>query len=314
MVNINKRQKQVQQSLLKDELAVIKALEQSYEEAIANIDGIIVSLLARKDTENLQAIIYQVKQQKALKKELEVLLKELQDNNYQTIDEYLKGCYENAHIGTLFDLQGQGVPLMLPLDQEQMISAITLNSKISAPLYNHLGYNVDALKVDIMREISRGIAQSLSYQEIARNLKNITNVDYNKSLRIAKTEGHRIQNESAYNVQKRAIQRGAKVLKQWDSTLDKKTRATHRELDGQIVGVDEYFVSPNGHKALYPGEFGVASEDVNCRCALLQRAEWALSDEEFTKMNGETNDLEHFESVDDYNKFKDIFYDRKGVK
>ena len=311
---MNKRQKQVQQSLLKDELAVIESLEQSYEEAIAEIDGIILSLLARKDTENLQAIIYQVKQQKALKKELEVLLKELQDNNYQTIDEYLKGCYENAHIGTLFDLQGQGVPLMFPLDQEQMISAITLNSKISVPLYNHLGYNTDYLKVEIMREISRGIAMGLSYQEMARNLQNITSVDYNKSLRIAKTEGHRIQNEATYNVQKRAIQRGAKVVKQWDSTLDKKTRETHRELDGQIVGVDEYFVSPNGHKALYPSGFGVASEDVNCRCCLLQRAEWALSDEEFTKMNGETNDLEHFEDVDDYNKFKDIFYDRKGVK
>ena len=37
-------------------------------------------------------------------------------------------------------------------------------------------------------------------------------------------------------------------------------------------------------------------------------------DEELTKMNGETNELEHFEDVDDYNKFKDIFYERKGVK
>ena len=311
MVNINKRQKQVQQSLLKDELAVIKALEQSYEEAIAEIDGIILSLLARKDTENLQAIIYQVKQQKALKKELEVLLKELQDNNYQTIDEYLQGCYKNAHIGTLFDLQGQGVPLMLPLDQEQMISAITLNSKISAPLYNHLGYNIDSLKVDIMREISRGIAQSLSYQEMARNLKNITSVDYNKSLRIAKTEGHRIQNESAYNVQKKALQRGANIVKQWDSTLDKRTRDSHIKVDGEIRELDKPF--SNG--LMYPGDpNGGASEVVNCRCALLQRATWALSDEEFTKMNGETNDLEHFENVDDYNKFKDIFYDRKGVK
>ena len=308
---MNKRQKQVQQSLLKDELAVIESLEQSYEEAIAEIDGIILSLLARKDTENLQAIIYQVKQQKALKKELEALLKELQDNNYQTIDEYLKGCYENAHIGTLFDLQGQGVPLMLPLDQEQMISAITLNSKISAPLYNHLGYNIDSLKVDIMREISRGIAQSLSYQEIARNLKNITSVDYNKSLRIAKTEGHRIQNESAYNVQKKALQRGANIVKQWDATLDKRTRDSHIKVDGEIRELDKPF--SNG--LMYPGDpNGGASEVVNCRCALLQRATWALSDEEFTKMNGETNDLEHFENVDDYNKFKDIFYDRKGVK
>ena len=137
---MNKRQLQVQKSLLKDELAVIKELEKSYKKAIKDIDSVITHLLARKDTENLQAIIYQVKYQRALKKELEGLLKELHDNNYKTIDEYLKGCYENAHIGTLFDLQGQGVPLMLPLDQEQMISAITLNSKISSPLYNHLGF------------------------------------------------------------------------------------------------------------------------------------------------------------------------------
>ena len=304
---MNKRQKAVQQSLLKDELAVIKELEKSYKKAIKDIDSVITHLLARKDTENLQAIIYQVKYQRALKKELEGLLKELHDNNYKTIDEYLKGCYENAHIGTLFDLQGQGVPLMLPLDQEQMISAITLNSKLSAPLYNHLGFNIDFLKVEIMREISRGIAQELSYQEIARNLKNTTNVDYNKSLRIAKTEGHRIQQEATYNVQQRAIQRGASVVKQWDSTLDGRTRPSHQAVDGEIVGVNEPF--SNG--LMYPGDpNGSASEVVNCRCCLLQRATWALTDEEFTKMNGETNELEHFEDVDDYNKFKDIFYKR----
>ena len=158
-------------------------------------------------------------------------------------------------------------------------------------------------------EISRGIAQELSYQEIARNIKNTTNVDYNKSLRIAKTEGHRIQQEAIYNVQKRAIAKGAKVVKQWDSTLDGKTRPTHRALDGQIVGVDEYFKSESGYKALYPGGFGIPSEDCNCRCCLLQRAEWALSDEEFTKMNGETNELQHFESVDNYEKFKELFWE-----
>ena len=306
---MNKRQKQVQQSLLRSELEVIEELEKSYQKAIDDINRVITSLLARKDTENLQAIIYQVKYQNALKKELEAFLSVLHTRNYTLIDNYLKDCYENAHIGTLFDLQGQGIPLILPLDQEQMISAITLNSKLSAPLYNALGYNVDALKLDVLREISRGIAQGLSYQEIARNLKNVTNVDYNKTLRIAKTEGHRIQQEATYNVQKRAIERGANVVKQWDSTLDGKTRPTHRALDGQIIGVDEYFKSESSYKALYPGNFGIPSEDCNCRCCLLQRAEWALSDEEFTKMNGKTNELQHFESIDDYNKFKKTFWE-----
>ena len=306
---MNSRQKQVQMSLLKNEKAVIKQLEQSYQDAIADIDKYILQLLARKDTENLQSIIYQIKYQEAIKKELESYLKVLHSKNFNTVDEYLKECYEQAHIGTLFDLQGQGIPLILPLDQEQMISAITLNSKLSAPLYNALGYNVDALKLDVLREISRGIAQGLSYQEMARNLKNVTNVDYNKTLRIAKTGGHRIQQEATYNVQKRAIERGANVVKQWDSTLDGKTRPTHRALDGQIVGVDEYFKSESGYKALYPGNFGIPSEDCNCRCCILQRAEWALSDEEFTKMNGKTNELQHFESIDDYNKFKKAFWE-----
>lgn len=308
---MNNRQLQVQKSLLKDEKAVIKQLEKSYQEAIADIDKYILQLLARKDTENLQSIIYQVKYQEAIKKELESYLTVLHSKNFETLDEYLKECYEQAHIGTLFDLQGQGIPLILPLDQEQMISAITLNSRLSAPLYNALGYNVDVLKLNVLQEISRGIAQGLSYQEMARNLKNVTNVDYNKTLRIAKTEGHRIQQEATYNVQKRAIAKGADIVKQWDSTLDGKTRPTHRALDGQIIGVDEYFKSESGYKALYPSSFGVASEDCNCRCCLLQRAKWALSDEEFTKMNGKTNELQHFESIDDYNKFKKVFW---GVK
>ena len=306
---MNKRQKQVQQSLLKSELEVIEELEKSYQKAIDDINRVITSLLARKDTQNLQSIIYQVKYQNALKKELEAFLNVLHTMNYTLIDNYLKDCYINSHIGTLFDLQGQGIPLILPLDQEQMISAITLNSKLSEPLYNSLGYNIDFLKTSVRQEISRGIAQSLSYQEISRNIKNTTNVDYNKSLRIAKTEGHRIQCESAYNVQVRAKQKGADIVKQWDSTLDGKTRPTHRLLDGQIVDVDDYFKSDSGYKALYPGDFGVPSEDCNCRCALLQRAKWALSDEEFTKMNGKTNELQHFESVDDYNKFKSIFWE-----
>ena len=306
---MNKRQKQVQQSLLNDEAEVIKELEKSYAQAVKDIDRVITSLLARKDTENLQSIIYQIKYQRALKSELEEFLNVLHTRNYQLIDEYLKNCYEQGHIGTLFDLQGQGVPLMLPLNQEQMISAITLNSKLSYPLYNSLGFSVDFLKTSVRMEISRGIAQELSYQEIARNIKNTTDVDYKKSLRIARTEGHRITQEATYNVQKRAIEKGADVVKQWDSTLDGRTRNTHRLLDGQIVGVDDYFESESGGRALYPGGFGVPSEDCNCRCCLLQRAKWALSDEEFTKMNGKTNELQHFESVDDYNKFKKVFWE-----
>ena len=306
---MNKRQKQVQQSLLNSEIDVLNALEESYQKALNDINGVIAKLLARKDTENLQAIIYQLKYQRLLKSEIEGFLNALHTQNYQLIDDYLKDSYITAHIGTLFDLQGQGVPLILPLDQEQMISAITLNSKLSEPLYNSLGYDVEHLKINVVSEISRGIAQRLTYAEMARNLSAKTKLSKNRTLNIARTEGHRIQQEATYNLQIRAVQKGAKIFKQWDSTLDRKTRPTHRELDGQMIGVNDYFHSSGGGKALYPGGFGDPKEDCNCRCCLVQVAEWELSDDAFTKMNGETGELQHFESIDDYNQFKKKFWE-----
>ena len=306
---MNKRQKQVQQSLLNSEIDVLNALGESYQKALNDINGVIAKLLARKDTENLQAIIYQLKHQRLLKSEIEGFLNALHTQNYQLIDDYLKDSYITAHIGTLFDLQGQGVPLILPLNQEQMISAITLNSKLSEPLYNSLGYDVEHLKINVVSEISRGIAQRLSYAEMARNLSAKTKLPMKRTFNIARTEGHRIQQEATYNLQARAKEKGAKIFKQWDSTLDRKTRPTHRELDGQMIGVNDYFHSSGGGKALYPGGFGDPKEDCNCRCCLVQVAEWELSDDTFTKMNGETGELQHFESIDDYNKFKKKFWE-----
>ena len=68
----------------------------------------------------------------------------------------------------------------------------------------------------------------------------------------------------------------ADIVKQWDAGA---TREHHQMLDGQIREVYEPFEVAN-LKVEAPGMFGLASEDCNCRCCLLQRARWALDDEE----------------------------------
>ena len=75
----------------------------------------------------------------------------------------------------------------------------------------------------------------------------------------------------------------ADILKQWDATLDKKTRKTHRLLDGQIRELDEQF-EINGHKEMYPSNFNIPSLDINCICAILQRARWAIDKDELEKL------------------------------
>ena len=305
---MNKNQKQVQRQLLKNEKEILKILEESYQEALNDIMAKISELLARTDTQNLQSIIYQLNYQKALKTQISAILDNLQANNYNSISEYLVKCYEDAFIGTLYDLQAQGVPLLFPIDQDQVIKSITLNTKLKKPLYDSLGIDVKELKRIIRAEVSRGISQNFSYEVIARNLKLASGNSYNNSVRIARTEGHRISSEATYEAQTKAKSKGAQIMKQWDSTLDSKTRTTHQYLDGQMVEVDKPFKNANGDEAMYPGGFDIASEDINCRCVLLQRAKWALTDEEFTKMNGNTNNLVHFKDLKDYENFKSEFW------
>ena len=304
---MNQWQKQTQQHLYKNEKELIRALKKLYRKSLDDINIKITDLLGRTDIENLSSIIYQVEYQKALKKQIKAILDELYINNFQTVSEYLGTCYNDAFIGTLYDLQMQGVPLIFPIDQDQVVKALTTNSKISEGLYTKLGINVDEFKKQIISEVSRGISQAYSYQEIARNLKNVSNADFNKTYRIARTEGHRIQQEATFDCQCKAKDKGANIVKQWDSTLDSRTRPDHVYLDGQIRETNEYF-EVNGYKTLYPGGFGVASEDVNCRCCLLQRAKWAIKNtEKITKMDSKTGKLVTIKA-NSYDEFKEKYW------
>ena len=95
------------------------------------------------------------------------------------------------------------------------------------------------------------------------------------------------------------------MVKQWDATLDSHTRPDHVELDGQIREIDEPFTI-NGFEAMYPGDFGVPEEDINCRCAILQRARWALDDEAtYEKWDNENGVLlKDLSEYDNYQDFK----------
>jgi uncharacterized protein with gpF-like domain len=135
------------------------------------------------------------------------------------------------------------------------------------------------LKKAIRQEITRGIGSGLMYSEIARNIANTTKAPLSRAKTIVRTEGHRIQQQSADDARRGAIKRGCDVVKQWDSTLDGKTRPNHRRLDGQIREEDEPF-EVGGKEAKFPGEFGDPAEDCNCRCVALTRARWALDEDE----------------------------------
>lgn len=304
---MNKRQLEVQKALAGNEAEVIKRLKQIYARASKDCENKIRDLSARTDMENLKSIVWQKQYQEALKKQIDGVLDKLNAESFITVADYLTDCYENGFFGTLYDLQGQGIPLILPINQEEVVQAIQIDSKISKGLYQRMGEDTDQLKKSIRSEVSRGVSNGSSWNTIASKIAMGMNSPfmkaYNRAIGITRTEGHRVQQESTLHCQQRAKEKGADVVKQWDSTLDSVTRPTHRELDGQIREIDEPF-EVEGKKAMYPGAFGDPSEDCNCRCCLLQRARWALSREEYyTKWDGEKDRLVRIKA-ETYNEFK----------
>lgn len=87
-----------------------------------------------------------------------------------------------------------------------------------------------------------------------------------RARRIARTEvvgASNAANLSAFE------QSGLVQGKEWLSVQDSQTRDTHALLNGTIIPINEKFETVNGHKAMAPGGFGIASEDINCRCVVL---------------------------------------------
>lgn len=300
---MNKRQIEVHKKLLNDEEDVLKRLEENYQKSLDEIQEKIKILQADELT---QSKIYQLEYQRALEKQVTGILEVLKGNNFQTVNEYLKVCYEDSFIGTLYDLHGQGIPLIFPIDQEEtatMIQKTHNDIKLSKRLYD----NVDVLKDDVISEVSRGISNGYSWQQVTRNLTAYSDISLHRAKTIAQTEGHRVQQQSQMKTLEKAKDAGADVVKQWDSTLDSRTREDHQRLDGQIRELDEPF-DVNGRKAMYPGGFGIASEDINCRCCMLQRARWAMDEEELEELKRRA-EFFGLDKTDDFEEFKNKFFE-----
>lgn len=98
---------------------------------------------------------------------------------------------------------------------------------------------------------------------------------------IARTESIQSLNAADHEATRQAVELGAMqsnaVKREWDNAGDGRVRHTHRLLDGQIVGLDEPFVSSSGARMMFPGDISLAApadEIVDCRCRVKTVVDW----------------------------------------
>lgn len=120
------------------------------------------------------------------------------------------------------------------------------------------------------RKVTSAITQSVlrgeSVPAAALRIRSVVDMGERAATRAARTALTGAENAGRVSSYDRARGMGIDVRARWMATLDSRTRDSHRQLDGEVVGDDGRF--SNGLR--YPGDpTGPAPEVWNCRCTLV---------------------------------------------
>ena len=114
---MKKWEKEILQKQINDEQQVLYRLQDSYRFALEGVNEKIQILLSREQT---QSVIYQLRYQQNLQRQLEDIYSQMSQKWYSDIDSYLKDCYEDSFYSTMYSLHQDGIPAVIPFNQREM--------------------------------------------------------------------------------------------------------------------------------------------------------------------------------------------------
>lgn len=199
----------------------------------------------------------------------------------EEIYDTVRGIYQLNYDGLISAVKNSAtdVEVKKALREIGAVTPEVIKSGVEAPLdkltlKKSLEKHRREIVYDIKKDITTGLMNGDRYSTVADRIKDTLQGDYSKSIRVVRTETHRVReagiDDSANAILEELDGSAYTLAKKWKSMSDGNVRGDHEQLDGQTVPVDGYF-QLNGMKAKSPGGFGVAGQDINCRCIELVR-------------------------------------------
>lgn len=202
-------------------------------------------------------------------KRMQNVLNGVEKDTHLNILRTIKNAGSMSYNGTYFILEKKyEIELGTVLISDEELIALANKPIFKKNFSTRLHSNTQVVAQRATQAITDGLVRGEGYAIIAKKLQSLTNMAYNNALRISRTESGRVASITNFQAAKNVKNMGIDVKKKWVATLDMKTRSDHRQLDGQTLSLPDLF-KINGYEALHPHEFGAASEDVNCRCVLI---------------------------------------------
>ena len=263
---MSKYQKEIESLLNKSESNINQELKALYKELANEMTKEIIELNDQIEKDDNFSKKLQKERLESIRSQLYAKANQLEENQRKIMYDFLKRNASTSYNELFYEFEmSEEIPLSFALLTDKQIATIINTPVAGRKLSTRLKGNSSKMKKNLNRVLTRGFSKGWSTQKMAAQIAEIGGANYRRAMNIARTESGRVTSVTRQQSQQHAKDLGIKAEKKWVSTLDGDTRNTHRQLDGQIREIDEYF-EVGGLKALQPHMFGIASEDCNCRC------------------------------------------------
>lgn len=208
-----------------------------------------------------------------LETKIKATITEMTKGNTKTVKEALI-TFGQETFNTTTDAytQALGSNLAFGVLDKKVIESMVINPLDRVTWSDRLAAQAEVYTQQIQSELARGLIQGEGYSKITSRITEKTKLSADKTIRIVRTEGHRVQSTSRLLATDRAMDAaerlGYKMVKVWVATNDDRTRERHAAMDGKEADEDGLFTLPDGVRCEAPGLTGVAEHDINCRCTV----------------------------------------------
>lgn len=144
-----------------------------------------------------------------------------------------------------------------------------------AQVTNRMVRTPDSVFDLVAAQVAKGAESGESIQQISSRVEEVLDATAterwpNRATVVARTETLGALNAGRTDAFAAVVEETDEELEQvWLATIDKRTRATHRQADGQRVPIGQPFIV-GGTALRYPGDpLGPAKEIIQCRCSTL---------------------------------------------
>lgn len=245
-----------------------KTLRRAYTSLLGDMNNVISNTYAKLDDDDLIGSLQKYHRKDNVEQTLTSLINEFSKAKYKgmydQLREQLLFAYQYYYTG-LTEVSGRKYKL-LPLKKEWLTATIE-NEIAGLTLKETLQRDRQNIIYSLKSNLIQGVNRGESFSQMAKRMQKVVNNDYQKAVRIARTETHRVKEAGTYESALKGEKAGIKQVKTWNSSNDGRTRKEHRRLDGKTIPLDEYF-RVGSAKALKPGGAGRPEHDINCRCFL----------------------------------------------